>query len=105
MPLLKQRGRVIIITGIKDNVDLMPIMSKRGSVHFEIMFGRLLHDDAPEEQGRVLANVATLLDDGILKPRILDENRHSIAQLQEALEKQASGGTVGKIVLDCANWA
>jgi zinc-binding alcohol dehydrogenase family protein len=89
-------GRVCSILPVR-GLDLTPFFPRRLTLSFELMFARTLYDLEPERHGSLLARVASLYDEGRLRPtrkRTLPWDR-----AREAHEAIESGHTVGKIVL------
>ncbi|WP_329742383.1 zinc-binding alcohol dehydrogenase family protein [Dyella sp. A6] len=81
-----------------------PYKAKCIGIHWELMFARSRFRTADmAEQGRILARVAALLDNGTLKG-IQRENLAPIsaANLREAHRRLESGRTIGKLTL--AGW-
>ncbi len=99
--LIKPRGHIAVIDdpGV---LDIVPLKRKALSVSWEFMFTRpMFQMDDMAMQHRLLNRTADLLDNGTL---ISTVNRHggslSVANLQSAHERQASGTAIGKTVLD-----
>jgi len=67
------------------------------SVHYEFMFCRSKFDAQPELQGKILAQMAKLIDDGKIKSTA--ESITSWHNIQQAHLDQESAKTLGKIVL------
>eukprot|EP01006_Ploeotia_vitrea_P013743 TRINITY_DN35824_c0_g2_i1.p1 TRINITY_DN35824_c0_g2~~TRINITY_DN35824_c0_g2_i1.p1 ORF type:complete len:183 (+),score=115.12 TRINITY_DN35824_c0_g2_i1:77-550(+) len=106
-PILKQLGRVLLITGMHKPINPTALMFKRCSLHWELMFSRTIFDNEPEKQGEILQRFASWVDAGVIDPRVRDDHRfESIADLPKAFDIQKSGKAIGKIVLavDKANW-
>jgi NADPH:quinone reductase-like Zn-dependent oxidoreductase len=76
------------------------VQTKRASLVWEFMFARPMHDVEPEKQGAVLNRVAGLVDAKTI--RSTANNRFAWGKLPEALQLQASGKAIGKIVLTVA---
>lgn len=70
---------------------------KRCGLVWEMMFARALYEREPERQGALLKRMAGFLDSGLL--RTAANMRYSWDQLPQALQMQASGKAIGKIVL------
>lgn len=102
--VLAAQGKLALI----DEVENLPIMQLKGksiSLHWEMMFTRSLFQTADmAEQGKLLAEVARLVDDGSLKTTL---GQHlgliNAANLRTAHAMLESGKTIGKVVL--AQWA
>lgn len=81
--------------------DIMPFKRKALSVHWEYMFARPMFEtpDMPA-QGRILAQVASLVDAGLLKTTLHEMlGPITIANLRRAHELLESGKGIGKAVL------
>jgi zinc-binding alcohol dehydrogenase family protein len=79
------------------SVDLNPLMPKRGTLSYELMFTRPRTGAAPEKQGEILAQVARLIDDGTLAGTATEIL--SWREVQEAHRRIETAHTLGKIVL------
>jgi NADPH:quinone reductase-like Zn-dependent oxidoreductase len=97
--IIKPLGKIIQITNVQENVDLSKFFFKRVSIIFEFMFSRSMFDVEPERQGAILEEVARLVDNGTVLPIASLELPLSLENLRHAHELQASGSTIGKIVL------
>ncbi|MEM7709480.1 MAG: zinc-binding alcohol dehydrogenase family protein [Pseudomonadota bacterium] len=83
-----------------DGLDVMSLKAKALSFHWEMMFARPLHGAAPERQGALLARVSDLVDEGTLRTTATRRfDRIDADTLGDALDLQASGTAIGKIVL------
>lgn len=82
-------------------LDIMPMKQRSLSVHWEFMFARSMFETADiAAQGRLLAEVAALVDAGVLRTTF-SENLGTInaANLTRAHALIESGGARGKVVL------
>lgn len=83
-----------------DGLDLLPLKSKSIAWHWELMFTRSLHDPRSTAQHDILAQVAQLVDKGVLHTtltsRIEGINAENLRRVHAELE---SGSTIGKTVL------
>ena len=81
-------------------IDPGVLASKSISLHLEMVFSRILHDRAPEAQGRILASVATLVAAGRLRS-IATTRLAGLtpATMRRAHEQLETGRTIGKIVI------
>lgn len=81
-----------------------PYKAKSIGIHWEMMFARPRFRTADmDEQGRILARVAALVDDGRLRGTLGDTLAPiSAANLREAHRRLESGTTIGKLVV--AGW-
>jgi len=99
--LLAPQGRLALIDDPK-TLDIVPLKQKSISVHWELMYTRSLFQ-TPDmgEQGRLLDEVAALVDAGTIRTT-LAENFGTIdaANLRRAHERIESHTAKGKIVLE-----
>jgi NADPH2:quinone reductase len=99
--LIAPQGRFALIDD-PATLDIMPFKRKSVSTHWELMFTRSLFDTADiAEQGRLLSEVARLVDSGTIRTT-LAENFGPInaANLKRAHALIESGRACGKIVLE-----
>lgn len=80
-------------------LDLTPAHFKGLSVHVVFMLIPMLHDHKREEHGRILADLARIVDSGALKP-LLDENQYDLTEVGNAYDRLTSGQAVGKVVVE-----
>ena len=80
-------------------LDLSPAHFKGLSVHVVFMLIQMLHDHKREEHGAILADVATIVDAGALKP-LVDEPHFGFADVDQAYARLSSGDATGKVVVD-----
>lgn len=82
-------------------IDVMALKGKALSLHWEMMFTRPMHQTEDiAEQGRLLAEVARLVDAGIVRSTASEVlGRIDAATLKRAHELVESGRTRGKLVL------
>lgn len=80
-------------------LDLSPAHFKGLSLHVVFMLIPMLHNQKRELHGNILAQLATIIDAGALKP-LLDENVYSFEQVGEAYARLGSGQAVGKVVVE-----
>jgi NADPH:quinone reductase len=92
---------MVLIENLARPVDINKLKPKSLSLHWEFMFGRPRFQTANmKEQGRLLTEVATLIDAGLLRSTA----RTNLGLINAANMKQAhtlveSGKTIGKVVL------
>ncbi|CCG07682.1 zinc-binding alcohol dehydrogenase family protein [Pararhodospirillum photometricum] len=99
--LIAPQGRFALIDD-PAQLDVMPLKRKSVSVHWEFMFTRSLFQTADQEaQGRILAEVARLVDAGTLRTTLTEVlgpiNAPTVRQAHALIE---SGKARGKIVLE-----
>ncbi len=95
------RGRIItVFTGTESTtLDLMNAFIKAATIHTQNMSIPLITGEGRAHHGEILREAAELADAGKLKP-LIDPNRFTFAQANEAHALFESGKHVGKIVLD-----
>lgn len=99
--LIAPQGRFALIDD-PASLDIVAFKRKAVSVHWELMFTRLLFD-TPDvgEQGRLLNTVADLVDEGRIRTTATDTlSPINAANLIEAHRRIESATTRGKIVLE-----
>lgn len=69
------------------------------SIHFVMMLLPMQTGVGRKDHGRILRNIAMLVDDGHLRP-LLDQKTFRFSEAKEAHEYFQSGGAIGKIVLE-----
>lgn len=96
---LNPLGHICVITGgpAAQSVNVAPLMPKRGTLSFELMFTRPSTGVEPERQGVILNRVAQLLDQGVLQTTLTATLPWHEAQ--EAHRRIETEHTMGKIVL------
>ena len=97
---LAPQGQLAVIDDM-DGLDVMKLKSKSISLHWELMFTRSLYQTADMgEQGRLLGEVAALVDAGRLRTTVGEHfGRIDAANLRRAHALIESGRAVGKVVL------
>ncbi|MHB8283658.1 MAG: zinc-binding alcohol dehydrogenase family protein [Caulobacteraceae bacterium] len=98
--LIAPQGRFALIDD-PAALDIMPFKRKSVSVHWELMFTRSLFETADmSEQGRLLTQVARLVDDGRLMSTLTERlSPINAANLKRAHALIESAATRGKVVL------
>jgi zinc-binding alcohol dehydrogenase family protein len=100
--LLKPHGKMGLIDDPAEPIDIRLLKRKSLSLHWELMYTRsLFHTDDMGEQGRILDEVANLVDAGVVRTT-MRENVGTInaANLRRAHGLLESGKTIGKVVLE-----
>jgi len=77
----------------------VPMVFKRASIHFELMFTRAAEGIEMERQHQILKRAAQLIDEGVLKVSIQSVLPWCIGSLREGHRMQESGKAIGKIVI------
>ena len=91
-------GQVVTTVSMLE-LDLTPAHFKGLSIHVVFMLIPMLHDVKREEHGRILGEIAKLVDAGKVRP-LLDEQRFSLEQAGAAYDRLTSGKATGKVVID-----
>ncbi len=99
--LIAPQGRLALIDD-PETLDISPLKQKSISVHWELMYTRSLFQTADmAEQGRILDEVARLVDAGTVKTTLAENfGRIDAANLRKAHERIESHTAKGKIVLE-----
>lgn len=92
-------GQVVAIVG-RGQHDFGPYFSRGLTVHLVNVLIPMLHDFGREHHGRMLAEIATLVDAGRLRP-LLDPRQFRLEQTAEA-HACVESGAAGKIVVELA---
>ncbi|QIM70338.1 zinc-dependent alcohol dehydrogenase family protein [Bordetella trematum] len=93
-------GRVAA-TAARSTHDLSPLHAKALSLYVVFMLIPMLHNRQRERHGRILRELAGLVDAGRLRP-CLDAAHFSLAQAGDAHRRLESGSVLGKVVIDIA---
>jgi NADPH:quinone reductase-like Zn-dependent oxidoreductase len=78
-------------------LDGMAMFLKRLSIRYTLMFTRLAHDVRPELQGKILTNVAQLIDDEKISSILTKQM--SWKEVAHAHDLQESGTMCGKVAM------
>ena len=99
--LIAPQGRLALIDD-PETLDISPLKQKSISVHWELMYTRSLFQTADMgEQGRILDEVARLVDAGTVRTTLAENfGRIDAANLRKAHERIESHTAKGKIVLE-----
>jgi zinc-binding alcohol dehydrogenase family protein len=98
--VLAPQGRIAVIDD-PATLDVVPLKRKSASLHWEFMFARSTwRTDDLAEQGRLLGEVADLVDAGILQTTVTRTlSPINAANLREAHRIAESGSAIGKTTL------
>lgn len=96
-------GRIVTIVSMY-SADLTPLHLKGLSLHVVFMPIPMLHDVERERHGRILGEIASMVDAGAIRP-LIDPERFSLERLADAHRKQETGASVGKIIVEVADIA
>ena len=99
-PVLNPLGTLCCIVGgdAAKSIDASLLFAKRGTLTFELMFARSRLRIEMERQGRILNQLAELLDQKVLVSTLTQQM--DWREIQHAHRQIDSGHTLGKIVLD-----
>jgi zinc-binding alcohol dehydrogenase family protein len=99
--VLKPQGQLALIDD-PDALDAMPLKRKSISLHWEFMFTRsMFRTPDMDRQHALLARVAALIDDGVLKSTVGEHlGKIDAANLRRAHALLEAGRAKGKIVLE-----
>ncbi|WP_395450026.1 zinc-dependent alcohol dehydrogenase family protein [Aminobacter sp. UC22_36] len=93
-------GRVVA-TAARSTHDLSPMHGKALSLHVVFMLIPLLSGIGREEHGRILRELATLVENGSVRP-LIDPERFTLDRLPDAFRRLESGQALGKVVVEIA---
>ena len=97
---LATQGRLAtIVPG--SGLDISAMIFKNATLHVVLMLIPLMTGQDMERHGKLLERVATLVDQGRIKP-LIDEPRFTLDDVGAALDRLESGQAIGKIVIDIA---
>ncbi len=96
------QGTIASIVEVKEPVDIAPLMRKSARFAWELMFTRPMFETPDMDvQGKILAHLAELIDEGTVKATGSNVMRPiSAATLRKAHELLEGGRTIGKIVVE-----
>ena len=80
-------------------LDLSLAHFKGLSLHVVFMLIPMLHDFKREAHNEILTDIATIVDDGALKP-LLDETTFEMKDIGKAFDRLTSGKATGKVVVE-----
>lgn len=80
-------------------LDLSEAHFKGLSLHVVFMLIPMLHDIGRDVHGSILSDLASIIDDGALRP-LLDDTSFSLADVGQAYDRLTSGQAIGKVVVE-----
>ena len=103
--LVAPQGLICCLAGAKKPHDIQPLMGKSAGFVWELMFTRSqFHTPDMAEQGRILAAMAGLVDDGRIETTMTEATEGlTAANLREMHRKQEEGHLIGKQALQVAD--
>lgn len=85
------------------SLDIVPLKRKALTVHWELMFTKVLYAYDLESQGQILNEVARLVETGSLRSaartRLIGMTPENVSQAQRTI---TAGDAIGKLVLEAA---
>lgn len=98
--VLAPLGRICVIAGgpVLKSLDVTPLIAKRGTLTFELMFTRARLGLDPQRQGQILSQIAELAEAGILPSPLTGTLGWD--ELPEAHRRLESNRTIGKLSLE-----
>lgn len=82
------------------SLDIVPLKDKSLSIHWEMMFSKSMYGFKMKEQGEILQEIATLVDEESIKPTLyLALNGLDADNIKEAHTQLENGVSIGKIVI------
>lgn len=85
------------------SLDIVPLKRKALSIHWELMFTKVLYGYDLESQGKILAEVARLVEAGSLRStaqtRLVGMNPDNVGRAQRTI---TAGHAIGKLVIEAA---
>jgi len=91
-------GHVVSTVSLLE-IDLTLAHFKGLSLHVVFMLIPMLHNYKRADHHRILTKIAEIVESGNLKP-ILDENRYTFTEVNEAYARLSSGEGMGKVVIE-----
>ncbi|WP_322786321.1 zinc-binding dehydrogenase [Pseudooceanicola batsensis] len=89
----------VVTTVALSEIDLAPAHFKGLSLHIVFMLLPMLHVVRRVVHGQILADLAKLVDDGVVKP-LLDAPDFALTQIGDAYARLQSGQASGKVVVE-----
>eukprot|EP01026_Neomeris_dumetosa_P083897 TRINITY_DN9783_c0_g1_i10.p1 TRINITY_DN9783_c0_g1~~TRINITY_DN9783_c0_g1_i10.p1 ORF type:complete len:368 (+),score=48.29 TRINITY_DN9783_c0_g1_i10:93-1106(+) len=100
--LLNPFGRIACVSNSSSEtigkLDTSSMHMKRQTLSFTFMFARSLFGKEPERQGKLLKEVADLIDSGVLKSSVT--KKYGWQEMASAHQQSESGKAIGKIVVE-----
>ncbi|MCD9006460.1 zinc-binding dehydrogenase [Luteimonas sp. XNQY3] len=96
--MIRPGGDVVTVVGAASH-NLAPLYLKGANLHTLLVLIPIMFGTDTTRQGQILETIATMVEDGKLKPR-LDPERFTLSRVADAHRKLESGQAKGKIVVD-----
>lgn len=91
-------GGSVVTTAARSTHDLTPMHNKALSLHVVFMLIPLLKNQDREAHGKILTEIAKIVDEGHLKP-LIDPHKFTLETIKEAHALLESGVSKGKVVI------
>jgi NADPH2:quinone reductase len=88
----------VVTTAARSTHDLTPMHSKALSLHVVFMLLPILNNQDREAHGKILSEIAKIVDEGKLKP-LIDPHQFTLETVKEAHDLLESGQAKGKVVI------
>jgi NADPH:quinone reductase len=100
--MIKPQGAIVNIVRVNAPLDMLSLMQKSVTFHWELMFTRSMFGTTDMiEQHHLLNNVADLIDQGEIKTTVGQHlGKINATNLKRAHQMLESGRTIGKLVLE-----
>lgn len=92
---------VVVTTAARSTHDLTPMHNKALTLSVVFMLLPILHNQGRESHGKILSELANIVDAGKLKP-LIDPHQFTLATAQDAHAFLESGKPRGKVVISIA---
>lgn len=96
--MVRPTGDVVTVVGAASH-NLAPLYLKGANLHMLLVLAPIMFGTGRERQGRILENIARMIDDGKLVSR-LDPQRFTLSQAADAHRKFEAGEAKGKLVIE-----
>ena len=90
----------VVTTAARSTHDLSPMHNKALSLHVVFMLLPILKNQHRDGHGKILAEIAKIVDAGKLKP-LIDPNNFTLLSIADAHAHLESGKAQGKVVITC----
>lgn len=94
-------GGAVVTTAARSTHDLTPMHNKALSLYVVFMLLPILKNQGREEHGKILSELASIVDAGKLKP-LIDPHQFTLETVQDAHAFLESGKAQGKVVISVA---
>jgi len=88
----------VVTTAARSTHDLTPLHNKALGLHVVFMLLPILNNQNREEHGKIVSEIAKIIDEGKLKPHI-DSHKFTLETVQDAHALLESGKAQGKVVI------